>query len=450
MSYAYELECISRIVQTGQAVRHQHILKSEYFNTSNAEIVMALMTFEKQYGAVMDEPTFRMQFPDFDWSPNENQVEWYADELAQSFVEEQVRKIMDDTNAELANDPKKTARDTFERLQKLQQYIGDPLRAEIGLADQVFARIERIRARRTSFAEELGIAGTTTGLRLIDEISGGTHPGEIELYVARPGVGKTQTLLYGAYCAWMQGKKISIISPEMNAWEVGLRFDAFHFHNSQRRMLQGTMTDEEMDEFTALAEEMQQQMKHDIKFRDAESLHRRFNVADVRKIVTNDQCDILIIDGLLLVDPVYTEQDAKIRPDVRIRLLRVMEDLKSIVAEQQVAIRAAHQANRETEQRGQRRQNAQPGDGLPELWQLAESGSTEQYANRVITMDYRDGRMWFAVRKNRNGPQGRLLSADFNFDRGIVSQEQLEGEERDDQPVQVELLTRDEQADRIF
>jgi hypothetical protein len=118
-----------------------------------------------------------------------------------------------------------------------------------------------------------------------------------------------------------------------------------------------------------------------------------------------------------------------------------MEELKSLVSEIQVSLRIAHQVNRESVLQVGRTKKSERTvlDRLPELHHLAESGATEQFANRVITLAYADGRMYFAVRKNRNGPAGRLFSVRFDIDLGNISEERLEGNEAEDEPQQAEL-----------
>jgi replicative DNA helicase len=54
----------------------------------------------------------------------------------------------------------------------------------------------------------------------------GLWPGTLTFFVARPGVGKTWTAVIMALFAWAAGKKVLIVSPELNRVELGERFVA--------------------------------------------------------------------------------------------------------------------------------------------------------------------------------------------------------------------------------
>jgi replicative DNA helicase len=401
--------------------KFDHLLKPEFFSKPNLEIFKALQLYETQNGACMDEPTFRMQFPDFDWSPSDTQVEWYADELSQNYIAAYAQQAWEAALLALADDPRGAFCALQLDMQKMSPYTNTTATGKISLVEHSIERALAMERR----AQVEGLAGATTGFALLDRDTHGTQPGEIELYVARPGMGKTWTLIYGAYSAWQQGKKVSFVSPEMTAHEVGIRLDAFHLHMSQMRMHSGNMSAREIDAYREVTAQWRSEITHDIIFRDTISLGRRFTVADMRRIVDEDKCDLLLIDGLLLIDPIEQNKQR----DVRSRVTAVMDELKSMTTQMQVGLRAAHQVNREVDQSQARRvkkkekDESTPFDAVPFLHQLAEAGATEQYANRVIALTYADGRMYYAVRKNRNGPDDLMFSVKYDIDTGEISDE---------------------------
>jgi hypothetical protein len=183
-------------------------------------------------------------------------------------------------------------------------------------------------------------------------------------------------------------------------------------------------------------------MKNDIIFREAHGLGRRFTTGDLARIIEADNCDLLAVDGLMLIDPIVPGKD------VRTRLVNLMEEVKSLTTRTGVPIRMAHQANRSSEtQTTKKRKDINPTDVLPELHHLAESGATEQYANRVITMTYWEGRMYYAVRKNRMAPTGRMFSVNYLIDTGVITDSRVEDGTVVESKPQQQALLKDEDGD---
>ncbi len=435
----YEVEAITRMVQLGSVRKYDHLLRPEYFNEGNREIYEALRTYEAMYGTCMDEPTFRLQWPDFDWTPAERQIEWLADELGQGFVATRLRDIWTDAEPVLDDNPREMYKALQEKLLELRAFVGDPVGEKVGLISHARQRLARAREHRVVE----GLSGITTGFALLDDVTNGTQRGEIELYVARPGMGKSLTLLYGCYCAWRdQGKRVSFISPEMTAYEMGIRLDSMHLHLSSMRMQSGRMQDDELTIYSDNVEEWIEEMKNDIIFREAHGLGRRFTTGDLARIIEADNCDLLAVDGLMLIDPIVPGKD------VRTRLVNLMEEVKSLTTRTGVPIRMAHQANRSSEtQTTKKRKDINPTDVLPELHHLAESGATEQYANRVITMTYWEGRMYYAVRKNRMAPTGRMFSVNYLIDTGVITDSRVEDGTVVESKPQQQALLKDEDGD---
>jgi replicative DNA helicase len=434
----HENAVISRMVQTGSVLRYDHLLRPEYFNGFNVDVYKALRLYEQTYGVCMDTKTFRHQFENFVWIENEIQVEWYADELAQDYVKGQVSKLLAETMESIEENPKVVTSDLLDKLRELSPFLTDAVAGRVGLTAHGRTRALELRKKFTDVKDDL--SGITTGFSIIDAKTNGTQPGEIEFYVARPGNGKSLALLWSCYQAVLQGKRVSLISPEMSAYEMGLRLDAMMFHMSSMTMQSGRMSMEDIEDYSDKIEAMIDNMPGDIMFRDTEKLRRKFTTGDVRRIIEEDKPDLVAIDGILLINPI-----AKYK-DTRNRVINIMDELKEIVVSTQVPMRLAHQVNRESEQRvGRRKGKEEPSPlaAIPQLHELAESGSTEQYANRVIALRYTGGRLYFAIRKNRNGPEGDFFSAKFEIDIGKVSDERpesLEGaSDSRSEPKQIEL-----------
>ncbi|QIG76112.1 DNA helicase DnaB-like protein [Rhizobium phage RHph_I4] len=68
-----------------------------------------------------------------------------------------------------------------------------------------------------------GMRGITTGFSVLDRVTAGLRPGDITTIVARPGVGKSWTILNMALKAWLAGNSVCFVSMEMTAIETARR-----------------------------------------------------------------------------------------------------------------------------------------------------------------------------------------------------------------------------------
>jgi KaiC/GvpD/RAD55 family RecA-like ATPase len=72
----------------------------------------------------------------------------------------------------------------------------------------------------------------------------GMWPGTLTMFVGRPGMGKSITLVLLAQYAWREAhRRVLIISPEMSRMEVAERFFAIHARVSQTGLVRGTLTE---------------------------------------------------------------------------------------------------------------------------------------------------------------------------------------------------------------
>lgn len=393
------------------------MLRTEYFEAFTEEFRF-LTDYHTQFNAIPNKATFLTQFPDFPFEDTENTAQWIADEVAQDFVGNKLRKEISELEDAIDVNPREAAKSIYELAQKFMPYISGGVGEAVNLLDPRLRLDEIERRRKIS-----GLSGVTMGFDVIDAVCNGTQPGEIEIIFARPGQGKTLYLLWGAYAAIQQGKRVTLISPEMGAFEMGLRLDAYSLHQSQSTTLSGKMDDDEMSEFLRRIVDHSADISklNPLLFREPSQIGRKFTTADVAQVIKVDQPDIVCIDGLMLIDPTRVDKDP------RKRIINLMEELKELVVNTGVPIRLAHQANRESELGNVKRMRGVTiDDALPRLAHMAESGSTEQYANRAIAVTRLRDRMYLAIRKNRNGPNDLLFSAQHNIDRGRFTDGRVE------------------------
>lgn len=75
----------------------------------------------------------------------------------------------------------------------------------------------------------------------MNEMTMGLWPGTLTFFAARPGVGKTFTVVMLGLYAWMKGYRVLIVSPEMSSVELAERAYAIHTRVSYRGIVSGTL-----------------------------------------------------------------------------------------------------------------------------------------------------------------------------------------------------------------
>ncbi len=91
-----------------------------------------------------------------------------------------------------------------------------------------------------------GYSGVPLPWPTLNAMTSGMWPKTITMFVARPGVGKTQVAILAARHAWMEGNCVLIVSPEMSRGEIAERFFAIHSPVSYSHLVHGTVGEYEM------------------------------------------------------------------------------------------------------------------------------------------------------------------------------------------------------------
>ena len=423
-----ELSLFGRMIDT----KSRHAIPPEHF-IQYPEVYEFFNAYEKQFGKLPNRATVVEQCG-VELPETNIDLQWLADEVREAYVASVGKTIaytlMDSLNKEDAN-PSVIVAEQIAQMQKLNSHLGNNNDEGIDLLSSRERMIEEMLRRLE--AKESGI---TLGMKLLDEAAiGGTKPGELEVYIGRPGDGKTLFLLHSSYHAAKTGHHVAFFSPEMDEHELRSRLDTMHYHFSNRSLV-GLPTREFID-FYADETAQREPIAGTIR------LHRpnggRITTTDIARVIERDKPDIVVIDGLLFVAPMQQTKD------IRTRMVAVIEELKMIVDTTRCPIRAAHQANRQAEVGGRRAREATYFSRLPELHHAAESGAVEQFSNRVIAVKHMEGRTYFAVIKNRNGPKGLFCSFQNDIDTGTIRDErthdinEIAGVHPDDEPEQGRL-----------
>lgn len=244
--------------------------------------------------------------------------------------------------------------------------------------------------------------GLTTGFDDVDAKLTGLAPGHLMIIAARPSMGKTSFALDVARnVASRQAKNVAIFSLEMTRQELMDRIVAGFLGVETWKLKKGSLTD---DDFSRMGKLFDQLKDHPIYIDDDHDTTLTNLRSKARRHQMERGLDLLIIDYLQLIE--VTDRSARDNRTQQVSL--ISRSLKNLARELNCPIIALSQLSRSCEDRR---------PPIPVLSDLRESGSIEQDADSVLMLYREDmynedsdqpGVTDVYVRKNRNGPTGRV------------------------------------------
>lgn len=244
-------------------------------------------------------------------------------------------------------------------------------------------------------SETDGMLGFSTGLKCLDEVTGGLQRGNLTVIGARPGMGKSVLAENIARHCAKSGLSVRFQSYEMSGIELTQRGAAAEQSIDYGRLKKYRMTQEEHNSFAEYLNEAR-----DWKFViDTEMVGIEAIAARCRLEKRKSGLDVLVVDHLHLMPRKGVNEVAEL-DDITARLKRLAMEL-------QIHVLLVAQLNRATEKQADKR---------PSLADLRGSGGIEQNANLVL-MPYREGyydsdapqeTAELIIAKNRDGERGVL------------------------------------------
>lgn len=257
--------------------------------------------------------------------------------------------------------------------------------------------------------------GITTGFKTIDKIYGGFFNGQMIVIGARPSMGKSAFAGQIAMNVAAHGKKVGIVSLEMNNNEIMARMAAIDANLDFNSIYRSMFKDEEQKElfYKRLNSSLS---KLPIWVSDKTRVNISAIKAQALKLKHNHGLDFLIIDYLQLISGDITSN--KSRENI---VAEISRGFKLLVKELNIPGMILCQLNRDVESRkGQ--------DRFPKLSDLRESGAIEQDADAVMFLhsDFMSGNLTnkegvstegqahLVVRKWRNGMSNLIIDLEFD------------------------------------
>jgi len=271
--------------------------------------------------------------------------------------------------------------------------------------ESAVAYFENVKEQRA-----LGISGIKTGLPGFDNyLPAGIMPGQLGVFLAYPGIGKSWLALYFAVQAWKQGKSPMIISLEMSETEVRNRVFTIMGEGlwSHRKISNGEI---EMDMLKSWhAKNLAGKPEFHIISNDQGG---EITPSVLRGKIDQYKPDFVIVDYLQLMSP---NQKAD---NETVRMKNLSRELKLMAIGEEVPIIAISSATPD---------DVKDLSSVPTLGQTAWSRQIAYDADWVLALGRATNSdiIECAFRKNRNGYMGDFL-VQCDFDKGYYRYKDFE------------------------
>ena len=257
--------------------------------------------------------------------------------------------------------------------------------------------------------------GIPTGMADLDRITEGARPGQLWVFAARPGMGKSVCLLTLAENAARRGHAVYYRSMEMTKEEVLARLYAMKSGVSLGVCLNPwKATPGQTDAIHAAAERV---ARLPLTIHATGGAEASDVGADAKRAVDAGYAKMVVVDYLQLLK--FSRAKAAVE-----RVAHSARAMKELAMDCKVPVIVGSQVRRDVEQRQPKKRRR--GDSMPRLSDLAESSEVEN-ASDVVVMLHRhgaespppagcedfDGETLFSVAKHRNGRRG-FFSMRFN------------------------------------
>ena len=249
---------------------------------------------------------------------------------------------------------------------------------------------------------ELGTTGIKTGLPGFDDyLPAGIMPGQLGVFLAYPGIGKSWLSLYFAVQAWKQGKSPMVVSLEMSETEVRNRVFTIMGEGlwSHRKLSAGQIEIDDLKRWHR--DKLQGKPEFHIISNDSGG---EVTPSVLRGKIDQYKPDFIIVDYLQLMSP---NQKAD---NETVRMKNLSRELKLMAISEEIPIIAISSATPD---------DVTKLDTVPTLGQTAWSRQIAYDADWVMALGRGPNSdiIECVFRKNRNGFMGEFL-IQVDFDKG--------------------------------
>lgn len=393
-----EIKILNKVLDTGDiSLIRNNDLGPEYFPVYQNEYKFIVDHFQK-YGNVPDQLTFMGQFKNFDLIPTRESDDFLLDSIKEDFVFTNLMPVMQKAH-NLSKDGAIEAVNYLRgQLPKLE--VTTSTSAIDITKEGADLRFDKY-INRSEVPSFIG-----SGFDELDNIIHGFEMGEeLVTLLARPNQGKSWLLTAFGMAAWLQNYRVGMYSGEMEAANIGYRFDTLYKQFSNRNLTFGN--EQEAERYREYIEFLK---KWPVPFfiKTRKEMDGRATVPKLERFVEANELDYLIVDQFSLVDDYRCNK----MDQTRTQYAHIAEDLFGLSCKYKIPVIAASQAHRV---------GVDGIDEPPTLEDIAESDGIAQNSSKVISIRQKEGTLQMKMRKNRNEGLGNMLVYTWDIDKGVFT-----------------------------
>jgi len=348
------------------------------------------------------------KFRDFEFIKEVGATKHHLDELQVEYLNDSLKDIIRNAASEIqGGEGGKALEELITKTSELKKNTSSIRDIDATDIDSAIAYFENVKEQNA-----LGHRGIKTGLPGFDNyLPSGIMPGQLGVFLAYPGIGKSWMALYFAVQAWKQGKTPLIISLEMSETEVRNRVFAIMGEGlwSHRKLSNGEI---ELDMLKNW---------HTNKIQGRPPFHIISNDSGgevtpsvIRGKLDQYKPDFVVVDYLQLMNPNQKSDNETVK------MKNLSRELKLMAISEEVPIIAISSATPD---------DVKDLSTVPTLAQTAWSRQIAYDADWVLALGRATNSdiIECAFRKNRNGFMGDFL-VQADFDKGYYRYKDYEGQ----------------------
>ena len=401
-----ESKLISAVLDDKQV----HVLLQANVDTilrTHNDIWQFIRLYFEQNGTVPPKTLVVEKFRDFQPIDGVGATKHHLEELQTEYLVDSLKDIIRNTATDVqSGNGTKALEELITKTSELKKNTSAIRDIDATDIDSAVAYYEQVQKQA-----ELGLQGIKTGLPGFDDyLPAGIMPGQLGVFLAYPGIGKSWLSLYFAVQAWKQGKSPMVVSLEMSETEVRNRTFTIMGEGlwSHRKLSSGQIEIEDLKRW------------HKSKLQGKPEFHIISNDSGgevtpsvLRGKIDQYKPDFVIVDYLQLMSPNQKSDNETVR------MKNLSRELKLMAISEEVPIIAISSATPD---------DVTKLDTVPTLGQTAWSRQIAYDADWVMALGRGPNSdiIECVFRKNRNGFMGEFL-IQVDFDKGYYKYKDMEG-----------------------
>ena len=362
--------------------------------------------YAEQNGSVPPVDIVVEKFRDFEVIDSVGATKHHLAELQSEYLSDTLKDILRNAAADVQGGQAPSALEALisktSELKKNTAAIRDIDATDVDSAVAYFEQVQKQQA--------LGAVGIKTGLPGFDNyLPAGIMPGQLGVFLAYPGIGKSWLSLYFAVQAWRQGKSPMVISLEMSETEVRNRALTIMGEGlwSHRKLSNGEVDVEDLKRWYGA------KIKDKPPFKIiSNDTGGEITPSVLRGKIDQYKPDFVIVDYLQLMSPNQKSDNETVR------MKNLSRELKLMAIAEDVPIMAISSATPD---------DVTKLETVPTLGQTAWSRQIAYDADWVLALGRGSNSdvIECVFRKNRNGFMGEFM-VQVDFDKGWYKYKDLE------------------------